>query len=113
MAISRNAFCTLGIDEPMSLTANGLSFGKRFGVALLLGVPGIVALVGYIYFTTPVSAVPSGLSLPLLAVLSAVNPLLLLGVACLFGAYAAPRVGLQSYVIDRKDWRRDLATPPE
>ncbi|SEP18448.1 CAAX protease self-immunity [Halogranum amylolyticum] len=86
----------------MSPTTNRLSFSKRFGVALLLGIPGIMALVGYIYFTTPETAVPSGLSLPLLAVLSAINPLLLLGVACLFGAYAAPRVGLQSYVIDRK-----------
>ncbi|MFC7029157.1 CPBP family intramembrane glutamic endopeptidase [Halomicroarcula sp. GCM10025324] len=86
----------------MSPTANGRSFGKRFGVALLLGIPGIVALVGYIYFTTPVTAVPPGLSLPLLAVLSAISPLLLLAVACLLGAYAAPRVGLQSYVIDQR-----------
>ena len=86
----------------MSPTANGRSFGKRFGVALLLGIPGIVALVGYIYFTTPVTAVPPGLSLPLLAVLSAINPLLLLAVACLLGAYAAPRVGLQSYVINQR-----------
>ena len=85
----------------MSPTASGPSFVKRFGVALLLGIPGIVALVGYIYVTTPETAVPSGLSLPLLAVLSAVNPLLLLIVACLLGAYAAPRAGLQSYVIDR------------
>jgi hypothetical protein len=86
----------------MSPTANGPSFGKRFGVALLLGVPGIVALVGYIYVTTPATAVPAGLSRPLLALVSAVNPLILLGVACLLGAYAAPRVGLQSYVIDRR-----------
>jgi membrane protease YdiL (CAAX protease family) len=46
-------------------------------VALLLGMPGIVALVGYIYVTTPATAVPAGLSLPLLALVSAVNPLLL------------------------------------
>lgn len=85
----------------MTPTTNGPSFGKRFGVSLLLGIPGIVALVGFIYLTTPPSAVPSGLSLPLLAVLSGVNPLLLLGVACLLGAYAAPRVGLHSYAIDR------------
>jgi hypothetical protein len=86
----------------MSPTVNGLSFGKRFGVALLLGMPGLVTLVGYIYVTTPATAVPAGLSLPLLALVSAINPLLLLAVACLLGAYAAPRVGLQSYVIDRK-----------
>lgn len=77
------------------------SFGQRFGVSLLLGSPGIVALVGYIYFTTPPAAVPSGLTLSLLAVSSGVNSLLFLAVACLLGAYAAPRVGLQSYVIDR------------
>jgi membrane protease YdiL (CAAX protease family) len=77
------------------------SFGRRFGVAVLLGCPGIAALVGYLYLTTPPSAVPPGLSLPLLAVLSAINPLLLLGGACLVGAYAAPRVGLQSSVVAR------------
>jgi hypothetical protein len=81
---------------------------------MLLGIPGIVSLVGYIYLTTPETAVPAGLSLPLLAVVSAINPLLLLGVACLLGAYAAPRVGLQSYVVDRtgspsKIWQ-DLRT---
>ncbi|WP_336133278.1 CPBP family intramembrane glutamic endopeptidase [Natronomonas amylolytica] len=85
----------------MPPTTYGVSFGKRFGVTLLAGVPGIVALVGYIYVTTPPTAVPAGLSLPLLAVLSGVNPLFLLGVACLLGAYAAPRVGLRSYLISR------------
>ena len=87
----------------MSSSASGVPFGKRFGRPLLAGSPGIVALVGYIYLTTPPAAVPAGLSLPLLAVLSAVNPLLLLGVACLAGAYTAPRVGLQSYLVDRKE----------
>ena len=81
----------------------GVSFGTRFGVTLLAGVPGILALVGYLYFTTPPAAVPTGLSLPLLAVLSAVNPLLLLALACLLGAYTAPRVGLRSYLIDRME----------
>jgi len=85
----------------MPPTAYGVSFGKRFGMTLLAGVPGIAALVGYIYVTTPPTAVPAGLSLPLLAVLSGLNPLLLLGVACLLGAYTAPRVGLRSYLIDR------------
>jgi hypothetical protein len=92
----------------MSPTANGPSFSKRFGVALLLGMPGIVALVGYMYVTTPATAVPAGLSLPLLALVSAVNPLLFLGVSCLLGAYAAPRVGLQSYVIDRTGSGSDI-----
>ena len=94
------AFSTSGPDEPMSPTVSRPSFGRRFGMALLLGLPGITALVGYIYVTTPPSAVPAGLSLPLLAVVSAINPLLLLGVACLLGAYAAPRVGLRSYAIE-------------
>ena len=98
---SATSFSTPEVDESMSSDASAPSFGKRFGTSLLLGVPGIVALVGYVYLTTPPSAVPPGLSLPLLAVLSGINPLLLLGVACLLGAYAAPRVGLQSYVVDR------------
>ncbi|ELZ88312.1 CPBP family intramembrane glutamic endopeptidase [Haloferax sulfurifontis] len=95
----------------MSSTENETSFVQRFGRALLLGIPGIVALVGYIYLTTPPTAVPPGLSLSLLALLSAVNPLLLLGIACLLGAYAAPRAGLRSYVIESDGtgdgiWRR-------
>ena len=85
----------------MSPANGGLSFRKRVTIAVLAGVPGIVALVGYILLTTPLSAVPSGLSLPLLAVLSGLNPLVLLVVACLLGAYAAPRVGLRSHVLDR------------
>ncbi|WP_336000238.1 CPBP family intramembrane glutamic endopeptidase [Halorientalis halophila] len=84
----------------MSPTENVPSFGKRFGLGLLLGLPGILALVGYIYLMTPATAVPAGLSLPLLAVVSAINPLLLLGVACLLGAFAAPRVRLRSYAIE-------------
>ncbi|WP_276302733.1 CPBP family intramembrane glutamic endopeptidase [Halorussus lipolyticus] len=83
----------------LSIASNS-SFGKRFGVSLILGLPGIVALVGYIFLTTPPSAIPTGLTLLLLAVSSGVNSLLFLGLACLFGAYAAPRVGLRSYVID-------------
>jgi hypothetical protein len=65
-------------------------------VTLLARVPGILALVVYVYLTTPPSAVPAGLTLLLLAVVSGINPLLLLGVACLVGAYAAPRAGLRS-----------------
>ncbi|MFC6734344.1 hypothetical protein [Haladaptatus sp. DYSN1] len=74
---------------------------RRFGVTLLAGLPGILALAGYIYLTTPQSAIPAGLSRPLLAVLSGVNSLLFLAVACLVGAFAAPRVGLRSYLVDR------------
>ncbi|SEP03596.1 CAAX protease self-immunity [Halogranum amylolyticum] len=76
------------------------SFAKRFGVTLLPGIPGILALIGYIYFTTPPTAVPAGLSLPFLAVASGLTPLLLLVVACLVGTYTAPRVGLRSYLVD-------------
>lgn len=84
----------------MSLTERTSLFAKRFGVTLLAGISGIFALSGYIYLTTPSTAVPVGLSLPLLAVSSGVAPLLLLVVACLLGTYAAPRVGLQSYLVD-------------
>jgi membrane protease YdiL (CAAX protease family) len=85
----------------MPLTASTVPFGRRFGVTLLAGVPGVAALAGYVYVTTPPAAVPVGLSRPLLAVLSAVTPLFLLAVACLLGAYAAPRVGLRSHLLDR------------
>ncbi|MFW5917890.1 MAG: CPBP family intramembrane glutamic endopeptidase [Haloferacaceae archaeon] len=85
----------------MSLTEYASSsFAKRFGVTLLAGTPGILALSGYIYLTTPPTAVPAGLSLPLLSVAAGVNSLLLLAVACLVGAYTAPRVGLPSYLVD-------------
>ena len=95
----------------MSSTERISSFAKRFGVTLLAGIPGILALIGFIYLTTPPSAVPAGLSLSLLAVSSGVNSLLLLIVACLLGTYAAPRVGLRSYLTDRvgtgdRSWRR-------
>ncbi|GAB6862841.1 CPBP family intramembrane glutamic endopeptidase [Haloplanus litoreus] len=79
------------------------SFAKPFGVTLLAGTPGIVALSGYIYLTTPTTAIPTGLSLPLFAVSAGVNSLLLLAVACLIGTYTAPRVELPSYLID---WAR-------
>lgn len=82
-------------------TKHGGSFGRRFGVTLLAGIPGIVALVGYIYLTTPPSAVPADLTLPLLAVVSGINPLVLLAVACLVGVYATPRTRLRSYLLDR------------
>lgn len=78
----------------MIRTANPF-FGQRSSVSLLLGSPGIVALVGYIYFTTSSTAVPSGLTLPLLALFSGVNSVVFLAIACLIGAYAAPRVKLQ------------------
>ncbi|NHN49254.1 CPBP family intramembrane metalloprotease [Halostella sp. JP-L12] len=84
----------------MSPSDRTASFAKRFGVTLLAGTPGILALSGYIYLTTPPTAVPAGLSLPLLAVSAGVNSLLLLAVACLVGTYTAPRVELPSYLID-------------
>jgi membrane protease YdiL (CAAX protease family) len=95
----------------MSPPERTASFAKRFAVTLLAGIPGILALVGYIYLTTPPTAVPAGLSLPLLAASSGINSLLILVVACLLGTYAAPRAGLQSYLTDRVGtgdglWRR-------
>ncbi|WP_144799219.1 CPBP family intramembrane glutamic endopeptidase [Halorubrum depositum] len=87
------------------------SFAKRFGSTLLAGVPGVLALGGYVYLTTPPTAVPPGLSLPLLAVSAVVNSLLLLAVACLVGTYAAPRAGLRSFLAESAGsgadvWRR-------
>lgn len=77
------------------------SFLQRFGVPFAAGVPGILALVLSIYLTVDPANYPGNLSGPLLAVLSAINPLILLATACLLGAYTTPRVGLRSYLIDR------------
>ena len=77
------------------------SFGRRFGATLLAGIPGIVALVSYIYLTTPPTAVPTGLTRPLLAAVSGINPLILLAVACLVGVFATPRTRLRSHLLNR------------
>ena len=47
------------------------------------------------------AAVPAGPSLPILALVPAVDPPSLPGAACLLGAYAASRADLQSYAIGR------------
>ena len=85
----------------MASTEPRSPFRTRFGVTLLAGLPGIVALVAYVYRSTPPEAVPPGLTRPLLALLSGISPLLLLAVACLVGAYAAPKAGLRSHLLDR------------
>ena len=92
-------------------SAHPASFLERSGIPFLAGIPGIIALVLYIYLTTDPTIVPEGLSLGMLAVLSAITPLLLLAVACGLGAYCAHRVGLRSYLVDRLAtgdpvWRR-------
>ena len=85
----------------MASTQPRSPFRARFGVTLLAGLPGIVALVAYVYRSTPPEAVPPGLTRPLLALLSGISPLLLLAVACLVGAYAAPKAALRSHLLDR------------
>jgi hypothetical protein len=88
----------------MSLTEHASSFfTKRFGVMLLADTPGILTLSGYNYLTTPPTAIPAGLSLPLFAMSAGINSLLLLAVACLVGTYTAPRVELPSYLLE---WAR-------
>jgi hypothetical protein len=78
-----------------------VSYLRRVAVAVLAGVPGIVALVGYLSLTIPMSSVPAGLTRPLVAVASAITPFLLLVLACLLGVFTAPRVGLRFYLLDR------------
>lgn len=75
-----------------------VSFRTRFAIPFVAGLPGILALVLYIYLTTDPTVVPEELSLELLAALSAITPLFLLAVACSIGAYCAHRVGLYSYL---------------
>lgn len=92
-------------------SAHPASFLERSGIPFLAGIPGVLALVIYIYLTTDPSVVPTGFSLATVAVLSALTPLLLLVAACGLGAYCAHRVGLRSYLVDRfatgdRVWRR-------
>lgn len=63
-----------------------MGFWQRVGLAMLLGVPGIIVLV-------LVGNLPEGLS-PLLL---AINPLIFLSIAAIVGAWAAPKVGLKSW----------------
>lgn len=77
------------------------SFRQRFGVPLAATIPGIVALALYVFLTTDPASTPHGLPVSVLAAASIVNPLILVVIACLLGAYTAPRVGLRSYLIDR------------
>lgn len=86
------------------------SFARRFGVTLAAGVPGVVALAAWVYATTDAADVPMGLTTTTYAVASAVNPLLLLAVSCALGAYAAPRVGFESYLTRRVE-RGDAVWP--
>ena len=82
-------------------SAHRASVLARSGITFLAGLPGVLALVLYIYLTIDPAVVPGGLSPAMLAVLSAITPLLLLAVACGLGAYCAHRVGLRSYLVDR------------
>ena len=85
----------------MSTTGHRAPFYQRVGIMVLAALPGILALGLYIYLTTDPANTPTGLSVLVLAALSTINPLLLVVVACLLGAYTAPRVGLRSYLLDR------------
>ena len=85
----------------MPSTERGAPFARRFGVPLLAGVHGVLALVAYVYLTTLPSAVPAGPTLPRLAIVSGITPLSLLAVACPVRAYAALRTGLRSCLLDR------------
>lgn len=85
----------------MPSTERGAPFARRFGVTLLAGVHGVLALVAYVYLTTLPSAVPAGPTLPRLAIVSGITPLSLLAVACPVRAYAALRTGLRSCLLDR------------
>lgn len=74
---------------------------KRAAIAVLVGLPGVLALASYTWYTTPASAIPAGFSRTLLAVSAIVNSLIILVPACLLGAYTARRVGLRVYFLDR------------
>ncbi|WP_336036154.1 CPBP family intramembrane glutamic endopeptidase [Halobacterium yunchengense] len=93
----------------MGDTARG-SFARRFGATFAAGLPGVAALVAWVYGTTDAADVPVELTATTYAVLSAVNPLLLLAASCAVGAYAAPRVGFESHLTRRVE-RGDAVWP--
>jgi len=74
---------------------------RRAGFMLLVGLPGVIAVAAHTALATPATAIPPGLSRPLLAVSAIINSFIILVPACLLGAYAAPKVGLRSYLLDR------------
>jgi hypothetical protein len=85
-------------------------FGSRWLRAMVLGLPGI-AVLG-VQFSVPQSALPPGLrdAAPVVvALLTVLNPLLLLGVAAAVGAAVAPATGLCS--VAASAWRRQPGEP--
>ncbi len=94
-----------GTASPAGTATPGLrSFPRRWFRAVLLGLPGIVMLA--VQFVPPQAALPPGLrdaSPVLLALLAALNPLLLLMAAAAVGAAVAPGTGLRSIVASA--WR--------
>jgi hypothetical protein len=79
------------------VVTGGGSYARRVATAFFLGLVGLLALAAYTALYTP----PPGLD-PLVTVVSVVvNNGLVLLVAVLLGAYAAPRVGLRSHLLAR------------
>lgn len=85
----------------MSEPEHHASLLQRFGVTLVLGLTGVLALAAYSALRPESVGVPSGTSSTLLLVSVVANSLIVLVPACLLGAYTAPRVGLRVYTIDR------------
>ncbi|WP_255151994.1 CPBP family intramembrane glutamic endopeptidase [Halorarius halobius] len=82
--------------ETMTTPESADGYPRRVGVAALLALPGLLALGAY-----TAADPPGGLS-PLLAfTATVVNNGLLVLVAVLAGAFAAPRVGLRSHLLAR------------
>jgi len=85
----------------VTATRPSRSLLRRFGITLTAGLPGVLALAGWVFATTDPADVPAGLTTATYTLAAAVNPVVLLAVACALGAYTAPRVGLESYLVDR------------
>lgn len=94
------------------------SYGRRFGVLFVLGLVGIVALVPSLASSLEELAEGGGLPpLPVLVMLSLVQPALLLAAAVAAGTALAPRLGLRSHLagwvagerVDGAYAQRDLA----
>lgn len=86
------------------------TFARRTVRMFVFGLVGIIGLGVTLYLQATTGIPTGGLSPTLFAVLSLIQPTILLAVAALIGTWAAPRVGLTSFVHERGFTREVLTS---
>lgn len=87
-------------DEPPT-TPDAKVTARRFAVLFALGLLGVLSLVPTTVEQAANAPLPPGTSLPVLVAVSLLSSTVLLAVAVLVGLKTAPRLGLQSHLLDR------------